>query len=88
MVIYVLERRSAIGLHRALVGAVVRYLDAGRVGTASLDELTDLGRSREEPLVVLAQWVDDNWPYIEAHADAGRLRRDGRNADEDRLMAR
>jgi hypothetical protein len=43
MIIYVLERRSAIGLHRALVGAVVRYLDAGRVETASLDELTDLG---------------------------------------------
>jgi DNA-binding HxlR family transcriptional regulator len=47
-------------------GLVVRHLDPGRVETATLYQLTDLGRSLEEPLAVFAQWVDDNWPDVEA----------------------
>ena len=46
-------------------GLVVRHLDPGRVETATLYELTELGRSLDEPLVALERWVDANWPEIE-----------------------
>jgi DNA-binding HxlR family transcriptional regulator len=46
-------------------GLVVRHLDPGRVDTATLYHLTDLGRSLDEPLAALERWVDANWSEIE-----------------------
>jgi DNA-binding HxlR family transcriptional regulator len=46
-------------------GLVARHLDPGRVETATLYELTELGRSLAEPLAALERWVDANWPEIE-----------------------
>ena len=34
--------------------------------TANLYELTDLGRSLEEPLAALERWVDANWDQVQA----------------------
>jgi DNA-binding HxlR family transcriptional regulator len=47
-------------------GLIARHLDPGRVETATLYELTDLGRSLNAPLGAFAQWVDVNWPSVEA----------------------
>ena len=47
-------------------GLVARHLDPGRVETATLYKLTDLGRSLDEPLAVFSRWVEDNWPHVEA----------------------
>jgi len=47
-------------------GLVVRRLDPDRVETATLYQLTDLGRSLEEPLAALEQWVEANWSQVEA----------------------
>jgi DNA-binding HxlR family transcriptional regulator len=47
-------------------GLVRRHVDPARTDTANLYELTDLGRSLEEPLAALGQWVDANWDQIEA----------------------
>lgn len=38
-------------------GLVARHLDPSHVETATLYELTDLGRSLEEPLRVVEQWL-------------------------------
>jgi DNA-binding HxlR family transcriptional regulator len=46
-------------------GLVVRHLDPGRVETATLYQLTELGRSLDERLAALERWVDANWPEIE-----------------------
>jgi DNA-binding HxlR family transcriptional regulator len=43
-------------------GLVVRHLDPGRVETATLYGLTDLGRSLDEPLAALERWADANAP--------------------------
>jgi DNA-binding HxlR family transcriptional regulator len=34
--------------------------------TANLYELTDLGRSLDEPLAALGRWVDAHWDQVEA----------------------
>jgi len=47
-------------------GLIRRHLDSGRTDTANLYELTDLGRSLEEPLTALGRWVDANWDRVEA----------------------
>ena len=47
-------------------GLIARHLDPNRVETATLYELTDLGRSLDAPLVGLARWVDANWESVEA----------------------
>lgn len=47
-------------------GLIRRHLDSGRMDTANLYELTDLGRSLEEPLDALRRWVDANWHQVEA----------------------
>lgn len=47
-------------------GLIARHLDPGRVETATLYQLTDLGRSLDEPLTALERWVGANWPEIEA----------------------
>jgi DNA-binding HxlR family transcriptional regulator len=46
-------------------GLVVRHLDPGRVETATLYQLTECGRSLDEPLAALERWVDANWAEIE-----------------------
>ncbi len=55
-------------------GLISRTLDPERVETATLYELTDLGRSLVEPLAALGQWVDANWHLV----DAARRRWDAR----------
>lgn len=47
-------------------GLIVRHLDPNRTETATLYELTDLGRSLDEPLGALERWVDANWSRVEA----------------------
>jgi DNA-binding HxlR family transcriptional regulator len=47
-------------------GLIMRHLDSGRIDTANLYELTDLGRSLEEPLAEVGRWVDANWDHVEA----------------------
>lgn len=46
-------------------GLIARHLDPGRVETATLYTLTDLGRSLDMPLAMLGRWVDDNWSRVE-----------------------
>ena len=46
-------------------GLIRRHLDSCRMDTANLYELTDLGRSLEEPLAALGQWVEANWDRVE-----------------------
>ncbi len=46
-------------------GLISRQLDFGRVQTATLYQLTDLGRSLDEPLGALGRWVDSSWRSIE-----------------------
>jgi DNA-binding HxlR family transcriptional regulator len=47
-------------------GLITRHVDAGRMDTATLYMLTDLGRSLDEPLGALGRWVDANWDLVEA----------------------
>jgi DNA-binding HxlR family transcriptional regulator len=47
-------------------GSVVRHLDPGRVDAATLCQLTDLGRSLEEPRTALARWSEIDWANTEA----------------------
>ena len=47
-------------------GLVHRRLDLERTGTATLYELSELGKSLEGPLVVVERWVEANWPLVEA----------------------
>jgi DNA-binding HxlR family transcriptional regulator len=47
-------------------GLIRRQLDPARTGTATLYELTGLGRSLEEPLAALGRWVDAHWDQVEA----------------------
>jgi DNA-binding HxlR family transcriptional regulator len=57
-------------------GLITRRLDPGRVETATLYELTDLGRSLELPLAALNEWIDANWQSVEvARQRWDRLRR-------------
>jgi DNA-binding HxlR family transcriptional regulator len=46
-------------------GLVTRHLDPGRVETATLYQLTELGRSLDEPLAALEGWVSHNWSQVE-----------------------
>ncbi|MGH8961774.1 MAG: winged helix-turn-helix transcriptional regulator [Acidimicrobiales bacterium] len=60
-------------------GLVARHIDGERMETATLYELTDLGRSLDAPLAAMAEWADTNWQTVVAarrHWD--RLRRSGR----------
>jgi DNA-binding HxlR family transcriptional regulator len=47
-------------------GLVTRHLDDGRIETATLYELTELGRSLDVPLAALASWVDAHWQAVES----------------------
>jgi DNA-binding HxlR family transcriptional regulator len=57
-------------------GLVVRHLDSDRVETATLYQLTELGRSLANPLAVLEQWVDRNWHRVEKARQLWTLRND------------
>ena len=57
-------------------GLVVRHLDPDRVETATLYQLTELGRSLANPLAVLEQWVDRNWHRVEKARQQWTLRND------------
>jgi len=46
-------------------GLIERHLDPGRVETATLYELTDLGRSIYPLVAALQAWANDNWPDVE-----------------------
>lgn len=47
-------------------GLIARHLDGRRIETATLYELTDLGRSLDAPLAAMAEWSERNWPAVEA----------------------
>jgi DNA-binding HxlR family transcriptional regulator len=47
-------------------GLISRHVDTGRMDTATLYVLTDLGRSLDEPLGALGRWVEANWDLVEA----------------------
>ncbi len=47
-------------------GLVPRHLDSSRIDTATRYQLTDLGRSLDEPLAALERWADVNWRHVEA----------------------
>jgi DNA-binding HxlR family transcriptional regulator len=47
-------------------GLITRHLDAQHIETATLYELTDLGRSLDEPLAAVGRWVEANWERVEA----------------------
>ena len=47
-------------------GLISRHVDAGRMDTATLYVLTDLGRSLDEPLGALGRWIDTNWDLVDA----------------------
>lgn len=46
-------------------GLITRHLDPGRVETATLYQLTELGRSLDQPLAAFTHWADANWPQVE-----------------------
>jgi DNA-binding HxlR family transcriptional regulator len=46
-------------------GLIVRRVDPGRVETATLYQLTDLGRSLDELLHVADRWAENNWAQVE-----------------------
>jgi DNA-binding HxlR family transcriptional regulator len=59
-------------------GLVARRLDGGRIETATLYELTDLGRSLDVPLAEMTKWAECNWQAVEAaRIRWDRLRRAG-----------
>ena len=47
-------------------GLVMRHVDGGRVETATLYRLTELGRSLDEPLAALDRWTTSYWDQVEA----------------------
>jgi DNA-binding HxlR family transcriptional regulator len=47
-------------------GLISRHLDPKRVETATLYELTDLGRSLDEALDGFARWIETHWHGVEA----------------------
>jgi DNA-binding HxlR family transcriptional regulator len=57
-------------------GLVLRHLDPGRLNTATLYQLTDLGRSLDEPLTALERWFDTNWSDIEEARQRWSQRKD------------
>jgi DNA-binding HxlR family transcriptional regulator len=55
-------------------GLIARHLDPSRVDTATLYQLTDLGRSLNDPLAALDRWAENNWRLVEeARRRWGRL---------------
>jgi hypothetical protein len=46
-------------------GLIRRQLDHDRIETATLYQLTELGRSLELPLSAFGQWAGLNWPTVD-----------------------
>jgi DNA-binding HxlR family transcriptional regulator len=46
-------------------GLIGRQLDPGRIETSTLYQLTEVGRSLDDPLAALTSWVDANWNRVE-----------------------
>jgi DNA-binding HxlR family transcriptional regulator len=46
-------------------GLITRHVDPSRVETATLYQLTELGRSLGGPLAALEGWVGRNWARVE-----------------------
>lgn len=46
-------------------GFIARHLDGERIETATLYELTDLGRSLDTPLAAVAEWTNENWHVVD-----------------------
>jgi DNA-binding HxlR family transcriptional regulator len=55
-------------------GVVIRRIDSDRVESTTLYQLTDLGRSRDEPFSALRQWVDSHWSETEASHRISEIR--------------
>jgi DNA-binding HxlR family transcriptional regulator len=47
-------------------GRISRRLDEGRIEPATFYELTDLGRSPDQPLAALAEWAEVDGKAVEA----------------------
>jgi DNA-binding HxlR family transcriptional regulator len=47
-------------------GLVTRHLDGDRIETATLYELTELGRALDAPLAAMAEWANANWQSVDA----------------------
>jgi DNA-binding HxlR family transcriptional regulator len=47
-------------------GLVSRHLALDRIQTATLYELTHVGRSLDAPLAAMTEWAERNWPEVEA----------------------
>ena len=47
-------------------GLITRQLDAEHIETTTLYELTDVGRSLDDPLAGFDRWVGANWERVEA----------------------
>ena len=56
-------------------GLISRRLDEGRIETTTLYELTDLGRSLDQPLGALAEWAEVNWKAVEVAREQWDARR-------------
>lgn len=54
---------------------IARHLDTERVETTTLYELTELGRSLDQPLAALAQWAEVNWKAVEVAQEQWDMRR-------------
>lgn len=46
-------------------GLITRHLDDEHIQTATLYELTDLGKSLNAPLAAFDRWVEVNWEHVE-----------------------
>jgi DNA-binding HxlR family transcriptional regulator len=46
-------------------GLIARHLEGERIETATLYELTDLGRSLDSPLEAMAEWAERNRTSVE-----------------------
>jgi HxlR-like helix-turn-helix len=47
-------------------GLIARHLDPCRIETATIYEMTDLGRSLDVPLASMTEWADTNWDSVRA----------------------
>ncbi len=50
-------------------GLITRHLDAEHIETATLYELTPLGRSLDEPQAAFNRWAEVNWERVEVARD-------------------
>lgn len=58
-------------------GLIIRRLDSVRTDSPTLYELSDLGKSLDEPLAVLDRWITENWYQVEAARQNWSTRTEG-----------